>query len=42
VVHASICPKTPAPLQSADVDAVFSMLELHQYDSAGNLRAPGQ
>jgi hypothetical protein len=39
VVHAAICSATQAPLQSADIDAVFSMVELRQYDSAGNLRA---
>ena len=43
VVHASICPATTqAQLQNADIDAVFAMLELRQYDSAGNLRGPGQ
>jgi hypothetical protein len=42
VVHASICPATPAPLQHADIDAVFAMLQLRQYDAQGNLRGPGQ
>jgi hypothetical protein len=38
VVHASICPATAAPLQNADIDAVFAMLQLRQYDAQGNLR----
>jgi hypothetical protein len=42
VVHASICPVTPTPLQNADIDAVFAMLQLRQYDAQGNLRGPGQ
>jgi hypothetical protein len=40
VVHASICPATQAPLQLADVDAIFGMLQLRTYDAQGNLRAP--
>jgi hypothetical protein len=40
VVHASICPATQAQLQNADIDAVFAMLELRQYDAQGNLRSP--
>jgi hypothetical protein len=42
VVHASICPATPATIQKADVDAVFATLQLRQYDAQGNLRGPGQ
>ena len=38
VVHATICPASQVPLQGVDIDAVFAMLELRQYDSAGNLR----
>jgi hypothetical protein len=40
VVHASICPAPPAALQNADIDAVFAMLQLRQYDAQGNLRGP--
>jgi hypothetical protein len=40
VVHASICPATPAPLQNADIDVVFATLQLRQYDAEGNLRGP--
>jgi hypothetical protein len=39
VVHASICGATAAPVQLTDIDAVFAMLQLRQYDPQGNLRA---
>jgi hypothetical protein len=39
VVHASICPAAAAPLQNADIEAVFAMLQLRQYDAQGNLRS---
>jgi len=39
VVHASICPASAAPLQNADIDAIFATLQLRQYDPQGNLRA---
>jgi hypothetical protein len=43
VVHASICPAAAGSVQNADIDAVFAMLQLRQYDPEGNLRgAPTQ
>ena len=43
VVHASICPAGAGAVQPADIDAVFAMLQLRQYDPEGNLRgAPPQ
>jgi hypothetical protein len=39
VVHASICPAAAGSVQTADIDAVFSMLQLRTYDAQGNLRA---
>jgi hypothetical protein len=39
VVHASICPAAATPLQRTDIDAVFAMLQLREYDAQGNLRS---
>jgi DNA-binding winged helix-turn-helix (wHTH) protein len=39
VVHASICPTASGAVQNADIDAVFTTLQLRTYDPQGNLRA---
>jgi hypothetical protein len=35
-------PETPAPLQNADIDAVFAARQLRQYDEKGDLRGPSR
>jgi hypothetical protein len=40
VAHATICRPGGAPVQTAEIDGVFSTIQIRVYDPVGNLRPP--
>src|SRR5271166_473323 len=42
VIHASVCRKDGRAVEAADIDLALGSLQVRQYESRGNLRAPPQ
>jgi hypothetical protein len=42
VIHASLCRKDGHPVAASDIDLALGSLQVRQYESRGNLRAPPQ
>src|SRR5208282_1248139 len=42
VIHASVCRKDRRAVEAADIDLALGSLQVRQYESRGNLRAPPQ